>query len=55
VGFSKSINGSHHNFYKDDIEEILNLQPKESKAKAYQVKQARQIILKYGLGGDLDA
>lgn len=55
LGFSKRINGSHHIFYKDDVEEILNLQPKESKAKAYQVKQVRQVILKYGLGGDLDA
>ena len=30
---------------------ILNLQPKGSKAKPYQVKQVRNIILKYRLGG----
>jgi len=31
--------------------EILNLQPLGSKAKAYQVKQVRNVILKYKLGG----
>ena len=31
--------------------EILNLQPKQGKAKAYQVKQIRIVILKYQLGG----
>jgi hypothetical protein len=33
------------------IEEILNFQPKQGKAKAYQVKQVRDVILKYQLGG----
>jgi hypothetical protein len=31
----------------EGVEEILNLQPVGSKAKAYQVKQVREIILKY--------
>jgi len=31
------------------VEEILNLQPREGKAKSYQVKQVRNIILKYDL------
>jgi len=30
-------------------EEILNLQPKSGKAKPYQVKQVRGVILKYNL------
>jgi hypothetical protein len=47
--FNNRINGDHHIFYKRDIEEILNLQPKGSQAKAYQVKQVRNIILKYRL------
>ncbi len=52
LGFRERIRGSHHIFTKDGVEEILNLQPKEGgKAKPYQVKQVRQIILKYGLGG----
>ena len=47
-GFNERIKGSHHIFFHPDIEEILNLQPKGSKAKPYQVKQVRAIILKYG-------
>ena len=54
LGFENRIKGSHHIFYKDGIEEILNIQPLNSKAKPYQVKQVRQLILKYKLGGDLD-
>ncbi|MGI0490994.1 type II toxin-antitoxin system HicA family toxin [Alkalinema pantanalense CENA528] len=53
-GFDERIRGSHHIFSKEGIEEILNLQPKQGKAKAYQVKQIRDIILKYRLG-DHDA
>ena len=49
MGFNRRINGDHHIFYREDIEEILNLQPKGSQAKAYQVKQVRNIILKYRL------
>jgi predicted RNA binding protein YcfA (HicA-like mRNA interferase family) len=51
LGFEERIRGSHHIFAKEGIEEILNLQPKQSQAKAYQVKQVRAIILKYQLGG----
>lgn len=50
IGFEMRIRGSHHIFTKDNIEEILNLQPKGTKAKPYQVKQVRSIILKYRLG-----
>jgi predicted RNA binding protein YcfA (HicA-like mRNA interferase family) len=51
LGFEERIRGSHHIFSQEGIEEILNLQPKQGKAKAYQVKQVRDIILKYQLGG----
>jgi len=51
LGFEERIKGSHHIFYKTDIAEILNLQPKGSQAKPYQVKQVRNVILKYKLGG----
>ena len=54
LGFTARIKGSHHIYYKEGIEEILNLQPIGVKAKPYQVKQVRQIILKYKLGGDFD-
>ena len=51
LGFDERIRGSHHIFTKEGIEEILNLQPKQGKAKAYQVKQVREMLLKYQLGG----
>ena len=48
--FDELIKGSHHIFTKDDIIEILNLQSKSGKAKPYQVKLVRNLILKYNLG-----
>ena len=45
--------GSHRIFSRDGIAEILNLQPLAGgDAKVYQVKQVRQLILKYGLAGE---
>ncbi len=49
LGFQERLKGSHHIFSREGVEEILNLQPIGSKAKAYQVKQVRAVILKYGL------
>ena len=46
-GFKERIRGNHHIFSKDGVDEILNLQSQSSKSKAYQVKQVRNIILKY--------
>ena len=51
LGFDERMRGSHHIFTKEGVEEILNLQPKQGKAKAYQVKQVREMLLKYQLGG----
>jgi predicted RNA binding protein YcfA (HicA-like mRNA interferase family) len=48
--FEERIKGSHHIFYRKDIEYIINLQPaKDGKAKPYQIKQVRDIVLKYRL------
>ena len=52
LGFFERIKGDHHIFTKQGVAEILNLQPDCSKAKPYQVKQVRGIILKYKLGGE---
>ena len=46
-GFSLRINGDHHIFFREGIEEIINIQPLGSKAKKYQVKQVRNILHKY--------
>ncbi len=51
LGFDERIRGSHHIFSREGIEEILNLQPKQGKVKTYQIKQVRDVILKYQLGG----
>jgi hypothetical protein len=52
LGFDERIRGSHHSVVREGVEEILNLQPRSgSMAKPYQVKQVRQIIVKYKLGG----
>jgi len=51
LGFEKRIKGSHHVFSKAGIEEIVNIQPAGGKAKPYQVKQVRHIIVKYKLAG----
>ena len=49
LGFKERTKGDHHIYTMDGIEEILNLQPKGSKAKSYQVGQVRRVILKYNL------
>lgn len=54
LGFTERIKGDHHIYTKNDIKEIINIQPKSSYAKPYQVKQIRNIILKYKLGDELD-
>ena len=52
LDFEKRIKGSHHVFSKEGIEEIINIQPSGSKAKLYQVKQVRAVIVKYKLSGE---
>ena len=48
--FSSRIKGGHHIYYKEGIEEIINIQPlSNNKAKPFQVKQIRLLILKYKL------
>jgi virulence-associated protein VapD len=53
LGFEERIRGSHHIFRKQGIEEKLNLQRDDCKAKAYQVRQIRTVVLKYKLGDEL--
>jgi virulence-associated protein VapD len=54
LGFAERIRGDHYIFSKDEVEEILNLQPKGAQAKPYQVKQVRGVIVKYRLAGGKD-
>jgi virulence-associated protein VapD len=54
IGFECRIKGDHFIYTKDGVEEIINIQPLGSRAKPYQVKQVREIILKYRLGGGIN-
>jgi len=49
LGFEERIRGNHHIFTMSRVEEILNLQPKSGRAKPYQVRQVREVLLKYNL------
>ena len=49
LGFEVRIKGDHFIYTKHDVAEIINVQPIGNKAKAYQVKQVRNLILKYKL------
>jgi hypothetical protein len=51
LGFTERVRGDHHIFSRDGVAEILNIQPCGGKAKAYQVKQVRGVIVSYGLAG----
>ncbi|MDC7286631.1 type II toxin-antitoxin system HicA family toxin [Blautia schinkii] len=47
LGFQCRIKGDHFIYWKEGIDEIINIQPAGNMAKPYQVKQIRNIILKY--------
>ena len=49
LGFEERIKGSHHIYFKSGITEIINLQPLNNKSKPYQVKQVRELLIKYKL------
>jgi hypothetical protein len=53
IGFEERIRSSHHMFRKEGVLEKINLQRDGNKAKVYQVRQVRAVLLKYKLGGDL--
>lgn len=47
--FGCRIKGDHFIYYRDDISEIINIQPKGNKAKGYEVKQIRLLFRKYNI------
>ncbi len=51
LGFERRVRGDHFIFTKPGVEEIINLQPLGGRAKPYQVKQVRELILRYRFGG----
>ncbi len=53
-GFAERVRGDHHIFTREGVVEILNLQPRADKAKPYQVKQVRNLIVAYGFAGETE-
>ena len=53
LGFERRTSGSHNVFRRTDVAERPNLQQSGNKAKPYQVRQVRDIILKYKLGEEI--
>ncbi|MEM1058096.1 MAG: type II toxin-antitoxin system HicA family toxin [Verrucomicrobiota bacterium] len=47
LGFEERVKGSHHIFVRAGVAERINLQADGSNAKAYQVRQVRQILCQY--------
>ena len=52
LGFDERTQESHHLFRKSGITELINLQREGSKAKVYQVRQVRAVLLRYRLAGE---
>ena len=53
LGFEQRIRGGHHLFTKAGVTEKINLQRDGDKAKPYQIRQIRNIIIQYKLGDRL--
>lgn len=53
LGFEERVRGSHHLFRKKGIQKKLNLQKEGSKAKPYQARQVRSIIIEFSLLEDI--
>ncbi len=55
LGFKERTRGSHFVYVKEGVEDMINLQRDGSKAKPYQVRQVRRVLVRYGLGDIEDA
>jgi len=49
LGFEERVRGSHHIFRRKVVAELINLQCDGNKAKPYQIRQVRNVIVKYQL------
>ena len=52
LDFQERTRGSHHIFRKEGVEEKINLQKDADKAKPYQVRQVRSILVRHHLLGE---
>ena len=51
LDFKERVKGDHHIFTRENVAEIINIQPDGKLARPYQVKQVRNLIVRYKLGG----
>ena len=51
LDFKERVKGDHYIFTRVSVAEIINIQPNGKLAKPYQVKQVRNLIIRYKLGG----
>ena len=49
LGFVERVRGSHHVYRLEGVPELINLQRDGANAKPYQVRQVRQVIMRYRL------
>lgn len=52
LGFRETVRGSHHVFRRPDVLDRINLQGDRGKAKVYQVRQVRRILVINRLVGE---
>ena len=52
LGFEERIRGSHHLFVSVKMEAMINIQPKNSMVKPYQVRQFRAFVIRHGILAD---
>lgn len=50
LGFEERTRGSRHIFRRADVEERINLQKQGNKAKPYQLRQIRAVVIRYRPG-----
>jgi hypothetical protein len=51
LGFEERTRGSHHIFRRHGVRELSNLQREGNKAKVYQLRRVRRVVVRYGLEG----
>ena len=49
LGFKMRVGGSHHVFTRPGIETLIDLQPRQGKCKPYQVRQVREVFIKFNI------
>ena len=52
LGFEERIRGGHHIFSHAEVDKLLNLQRERGDAKPYQVRQVRELLVRYGFGAE---